>query len=291
MPTRRCSGPRNGRRAWPLNDRGGRAPTIRGWARTHFDAILVDRRTGDRPRTQRARLRRLFSPTSSRIARALLEQPAASWTLAGLAQEVGVSLRTAHLVVNALEEQALVEKARGAIRLRQPGQLLDLWAGEYGLEQHQRRAFFSFVRNPRELARLLPARATARKERVALTLHAGAQLFAPVVRSPEVHAYVLGDVESLAREVDLRPAEAGAGSSGLQHFRRRALRCASPGSQSVAGRLDRCLADPWATCGAPRLSPILPVNGNHATKTWPSRIRAQYPPLPAGGERRALWPV
>lgn len=173
--------------------------------------ILVDRRTGDRPRAQRGRLRRLFSPKSSRVARALLEQPAASWTLAGLAQEVGVSLRTAHLVVNALEEKAFVEKARGAIRLRQPGNLLDLWAEQYSLDQHERRTFYSFVRNPRELAGLLAARAAARQGRLALTVHAGAQLVAPFVRSADVHAYVLGDVDGLARDLDLRPAEAGAG--------------------------------------------------------------------------------
>lgn len=184
---------------------------LAGNAFLRFGGILVDRRTGDRPRAQRARLRRLFSPKSSRIARALLEQPAASWTLAGLAKEVGVSVRTAHLVVNALEEKAFVEKARGAIRLRQPGDLLDLWAGEYSLDQHERHTFYSFVRNPRELARLLAARAAARHERVALTLHAGAQLVAPFVRSADVHAYVVGDVDGLARDLDLRPAEAGAG--------------------------------------------------------------------------------
>ncbi|MBI3105304.1 MAG: hypothetical protein HYY95_06990, partial [Candidatus Rokubacteria bacterium] len=109
------------------------------------------------------------------------------------------------------EEKAFVEKARGAIRLRQPGDLLDLWAGEYSLDQHERHTFYSFVRNPRELARLLAARAAARHERVALTLHAGAQLVAPFVRSADVRAYVVGDVDGLARDLDLRPAEAGAG--------------------------------------------------------------------------------
>ena len=37
------------------------------------------------------------------------------------------------------------------------------------------------MRNPRELAGLLVSRAAARQERIALTLHTGAQLVAPFV--------------------------------------------------------------------------------------------------------------
>ena len=131
------------------------------------------------------------------------------WTLARLADEAAISLRTAHLVINALEEKAFVDKRRGAIRLEQPGALLDLWGENYRVDEHRRRTYYSFVRNPRELAATLASEADAQKARLALTLHSGAALVAPFVRSADVHAYFRGDVEHLVKAVDLRPVESG----------------------------------------------------------------------------------
>ena len=182
---------------------------LTGNAFLRLDGVLVDRRTEARPPRARARLRRLVAPRSSRVLRVFLEQPKAAWTLTRLAEEATVSLRTAHLVVNGLEEKAFVSKARGGIRLTQPGALLDLWAGEYDLAQHRRRSFYTFARNARELARAIATAAAAQDSRLALTLHSGAALVAPFVRSPDVHAYVVGDLDPLILEIDLRPADTG----------------------------------------------------------------------------------
>lgn len=180
-----------------------------GNAFLRFDGVLVDRRSAERPVRERSRLRRLFSPKSSRVLRVLLEQPKMEWTLARLADEAMISLRTAHLVVNALEEKAFVDKRRGAIRLQQPGAVLDLWGESYRLDQHRRFTYYSFIRDPRELVGKLAAHAGTQKTRLALTLHSGAALVAPFVRSPDVHAYFLGDVDRLVKAVDLRPVESG----------------------------------------------------------------------------------
>jgi hypothetical protein len=182
-----------------------------GNAFLRFDGILVDRRSGQRPARAKTRLRRLFSPKSSRIVRVLLNRPDDDWTLSRLATEAAVSVRTAHLVINALEEKALVDKQRGAIRLAKPGPLLDLWAENYRLEQHRRRTFYSFIRNPRELASKLAAEAGAQRIQLALTLHAGAALVAPFVRYTDVHAFVAGDIDRFAKALDLRPVETGGG--------------------------------------------------------------------------------
>ncbi len=182
-----------------------------GNAFLRFDGILVDRRSGERPARTKARLRRLFSPKSSRIVRILLNRPADAWTLSRLATEAAVSVRTAHLVINALEEKAFVDKRRGAIRLAKPGSLLDLWAENYRLEQHRRQTFYSFIRSPRELASKLAAEASAQQIQLALTLHAGAALVAPFVRYTELHVYVAGDIDRFVRALDLRPVETGGG--------------------------------------------------------------------------------
>jgi hypothetical protein len=174
-----------------------------------FDGVLIDRRSTERPAREKSRLKRLFSPKSSRVLRVLLEQPDMEWTLARLADEAAISLRTAYLVINALEEKAFVDKRRGAIRLQQPGALLDLWGENYRVDEHRRLTHYSFIRNPRELAATLASRADAQKGRLALTLHSGAALVAPFVRSSDVHAYFRGDVDRLVKAVDLRPVESG----------------------------------------------------------------------------------
>jgi hypothetical protein len=174
-----------------------------------FDGVLVDRVSAEVPPRARARLRHLFAPKASRLLRVLLEHPGEEWTLARLAGEAATSLRTAHLMVNALEEKALLEKRRGAIRLQKSGELLDLWAQNYSLERHGRHTFYSFVRDPRELAARLTAHAVRHQESVGLTLHSGAALVTPFVRSADVHAYFLGDRQRLVKALDLRPVESG----------------------------------------------------------------------------------
>jgi hypothetical protein len=81
---------------------------LAGNAFLRFDGVLVDRASPKPPPRAKARLRRLFAPKSSRIIRALLEQRGESWTLARLAEEATVSLRTTHLVINALEDRKSV---------------------------------------------------------------------------------------------------------------------------------------------------------------------------------------
>lgn len=174
-----------------------------------FDGVYVERQSTERPARAKARLRRLFSPRSSRVIRVLLEHREEAWTLARLAEEAGVSLRTAHLVVNSLDEKAFAERKRGAIRLVKAGDLLDLWSENYQIDEHPRRTFYSFVRNPRELVGQLAEEMSRQRGRAALTLHGGAALVAPFVRSSEIHAYVDGNIDTLVERLDLRPVDAG----------------------------------------------------------------------------------
>jgi hypothetical protein len=120
-----------------------------------------------------------------------------------------VSLRTAHLVVNALQEKGYIEKRRGAITLQKPGYLLDLWAQDYNVEKNHQHTYYTFVRSTNDLAAKLSDHATKHKEAVGLTLHSGAAFIAPFVRPADLHAYFVGDRERLVTTLDLRPVESG----------------------------------------------------------------------------------
>jgi hypothetical protein len=60
-----------------------------------------------------------------------------------------------------------------------------------------------------EVARRLATQAAEHQESAAPTLHSGATLVAPFVRSPDVHACFTGDLERLVAAPDLRPVESG----------------------------------------------------------------------------------
>ncbi len=182
---------------------------LAGNAYLRFDGILVERTGRRAPREARVRLRRLFSPRSTRVLRVFLENPKVEWTLAQLGAAAQVSLRTAHLVVNALADKAFVEKRRGSIRLAKGGDLLDLWVENYSFDLNQRSAFYSFIREPRKLMQRIALTAGRAGVDYAFTLHSGASLVAPFVRFTDVHLYIGGSPAPLVEALDLRPVESG----------------------------------------------------------------------------------
>ncbi len=182
---------------------------LAGNAFLKFDGVLIERTGKAVPRQAKAVLRRLFSPKASRILRAFLENAGRSWTLAQLAEEVHVSLRTAYLVVNTLAEKGYVEKRRGAIALLNPGELLDLWAQHYTVDLNRQQTYYTFTRSHREFFEKLAAGARRHRFRYALTLHSGASLVAPFIRFTDIHFYFTGELEALIASLDLRPVERG----------------------------------------------------------------------------------
>jgi len=182
---------------------------LTGNAFLRFDNVLIEKTSKEVPRQARARLRHLFSPRASRVLRAFLEDSKREWTLLHLSREARVSLRTAYLVVNGLQEKAFVEKKRGAIALLKPGELLDLWAQNYTVDLNQKQTYYTFDRSTWKFLEKLAAFARRRRDRYALTLHSGASLVAPFVRFTDIHFYFTGELEDLVQALDLRPVETG----------------------------------------------------------------------------------
>lgn len=179
---------------------------LTGNAFLQFDNVLIERAGKELPRRERVSRRRLFAPKSSRILRFLLENPKVEWSLTRLSNEAQVSIRTAHAVVNALEDKAYVRKRRAAIALLKPAELLDLWAQNYSVEVNPERAYYTFTRSLREFLEKLRGKAGTG---YALTLHSGASLVAPFVRHTDIHFYWRGNLKKLVSSLDLRPVETG----------------------------------------------------------------------------------
>ena len=177
-----------------------------------FEDFYVEKSVERNPFPARGRPASLFTPVSSRLARAFLEEPGRAWKLIELVQATGVSLGHASNVARRLIEEGYVAEAARRLHLIQPASLLSAWQTDYSLALHHRIAYYSFEQDPARLMARLAELAKAQDLRYAVTSFAGAWLVAPFVHGvATVHWYV-GQEDEVPRWVealDLRPVDSG----------------------------------------------------------------------------------
>jgi len=207
-----------------LRDAGVGWLTLDGEASLQFDAVFIQRESRASmataqdilkyarvPQQRQRRLPLPFSSRSSRIVRALLERPDQLYVLRDLAQEAGVTLRSADLAIARLIEKGYVIRENGPLRLIKPKELLDAWAAVYKFQEvNQLSYYYSLARDFEEFAAKLRALPDNLRDNYRLTLYAGASLISPQMRFNEVHLYVRGDLADWAKRLDLSPVESGA---------------------------------------------------------------------------------
>ncbi len=175
-----------------------------GNAYLNVPGLLVERSGRKNPRRERRELRGLFSTKASWVARRLFAEPDREWTMTELSRESDVSLGHVKKVVDRLSGEDLVEKTWGAIRLTDPGGLLDMWREAYVPQEWT--GYHSPVRQQEDLVERM---GDLEDDEWALTLGAGISLVAPFVRSTDVHVYVIGTVDPIVDALDLTPVEFG----------------------------------------------------------------------------------
>ncbi|MDI6809014.1 MAG: type IV toxin-antitoxin system AbiEi family antitoxin [Candidatus Eisenbacteria bacterium] len=177
-----------------------------------FEDLYLERIVDKNPFPRPGRPSSLFTPVSSRILRALLEEPVRTWKVGELAQAAQVSLGQTSNVCRRLLGEDYVVKFQGRIQSNQAGKLLDAWREQYTLAKNTQVAYYSFEREPEQLMARLAATADPRQWRYAVTSFAAAFLVAPFVRGIGTVAwYVDGaaTIDTWVKALDLRPAEAG----------------------------------------------------------------------------------
>src|SRR5262249_7567211 len=173
-----------------------------------FDNVLIEKEGKPNSGPARRPLKALFAPRATRVARALLVQPARSWRLEELGRAAGVSLGHVHNVLRRLEELLWVARDdEGRIVLQKAGDLLDAWREEYSYRANTLSGFVAPVGDKRRVMAALVREATQLGVPHAFTLHAGASLIGPQVRVATVHCYVGGEIEALVRSLGLQPVE------------------------------------------------------------------------------------
>ncbi|MBI3596138.1 MAG: hypothetical protein HY203_03175 [Nitrospirae bacterium] len=174
-----------------------------------FGTVLISKTGAPNPLPARKEARALFSPRASRIIRAFLSDPLRGWLQKDLSEELKLSLGYLHSVIVKLLEQDYLLREGDRLYLKDRKGLLSAWAAAYQYTQNETREFYS-SREPEEFEETLDQYCKKKKTRYALTLFAGARYRAPFVRYPRVHAYFEGNMDTAARELDLKPVPTGA---------------------------------------------------------------------------------
>lgn len=121
----------------------------------------------------------------------LLSDPGRKWHVHDFRQE-GISTGWTSEILSALHDSRLVEREyRGRFSyttLVSPQQLVRAWTERYSFSMNRKYSFRSAKKNL--LAELKTVYGDEKKAPYALTLHTGANLLAPYVKSQAVHAYL-----------------------------------------------------------------------------------------------------
>ncbi|MBS0197729.1 MAG: hypothetical protein JSR77_13320 [Planctomycetes bacterium] len=173
--------------------------------------LQVEGRKNELPDTRPAE--NLFAAKSSRIVRALIEQPERVWRVQDLAREVGVSMGLASRIKHKLIEQAFAEEIAPGIRARNPGALLDAWAAVY---KGRSRAILVYSMDEiAALERRIAGWCADHAVKFALAEFSAAARLSPMVRHKRAAVYIQEalsrDVAGLMmRELELKEVDTGA---------------------------------------------------------------------------------
>jgi len=192
---------------------------LAGNGRLAFGTIYISREGNPNPFSQKRALRSLYSPKASRVLRVLLvrasqRQP---WRLETLAREAQVSLGQVANVKKLLLDREWLESSPTGVVLTSPLALLEEWAQNYPFHRHVAHDFYT-VNSPAGIEAELARLARQLHKPYALTGFSGAVRLAPAVRYQRVWAYLQGEVEPLAKKIDLKSVDSGANVTVLQPY-------------------------------------------------------------------------
>jgi len=154
-------------------------------------------------------LRSLFADKSSRILRVLLTNPARSWTVQDLSAEAGVSIGLTSRVKQKLIDFELMPETKSAIKLTNPGELLDQWRNAYSYEKNEITKYYSSS-TPSEIEKRIANFAGSRGTPYQLTMFSGATRVAAFVRYNFAAFYFSGSILEVEQELGISPTSSGA---------------------------------------------------------------------------------
>lgn len=173
------------------------------------DNIYIER-FGFQKEAEKRELRSIFHAKASRVLRRLLTHPHHLWHVAELAQKANVSTGLVSQVKTKLLDGELAERRGDMFVLVRPADLLKRWGEAYRFDKNEQLEFYS-SKPLAEVDRMLGEHCQQHGIDVAFTLFAGAKaLGSQYLRvANRSHAYVIADIQTLAKELGLKQVDSG----------------------------------------------------------------------------------
>jgi len=190
---------------------------LAGNAFLSFKNIFIDRSGRPNPFTVARISKSVFYPKSSRILRVLLSDPSKRWYVEDLSREAGISIGLTSRVKQALLSEEWIKKENKSFYLVKPEEVFNQWVNNYSYEKNQSFSFYSGLSED-QLETAIKKECEKRKYRYGLALFSGARKVAPFVRFMRFFSYLDGNVDDIAKALQLKKVETGPNVTLLQPF-------------------------------------------------------------------------
>lgn len=190
---------------------------LAGNAFLSFKNVFIDRSGRPNPFAVARLSKSIFSPKSSRILRVLLSDPSKRWYVEDLSREAGISIGLTSRVKKALLSEEWIKEENKSFYLAKPEEVLNQWVNNYSYEKNPSFSFYSGLSED-QLETAIKKECEKRKYRYGLALFSGARKVAPFVRFMRFFSYVDGNIEDIAKTLQLKKVETGANVTLLQPY-------------------------------------------------------------------------
>ena len=185
---------------------------LAGNCRLAFDQVYIQKGQFPNLAIVKRELRSLYSPKAERVLRVLLANPRKTWKTQALAREAAVSLGQVANVKKLLGDREWIRIGQDGFALSDPIALLTEWGTNYKFERNGVEELYT-LQSIAEIEAALTNACEKSNVPLGFTGFSGAARLSPIVRYQRVSAYVLGDIERLAKMLGLKPVPSGANAS------------------------------------------------------------------------------
>jgi len=190
---------------------------LAGNAFINFKNIYIDRGGKPNPFTINRLSRSLFAPKSARILRVLLSAPLKKWYVENLSKEATISIGLASRVKRTLLLKEWIKVEKKGFYLIKPEEVLNQWVSNYSYQKNPSLSYYSGSTDD-ELESVIDSECKKRGYEYGLALFSGARKIAPFVRSMKFFSYIDGDIEDIAKTLQMKKVESGANVTLFQPY-------------------------------------------------------------------------
>lgn len=190
---------------------------LAGNAFLSFKNVFIDRSGRPNPFAVTRLSKSVFSTKSSRILRVLLSDPSKRWYVEDLSKEADISIGLTSRVKQALLTEEWIKEKNKSFYLVKPQEVLTQWANNYSYEKNQGFSFYSGLSED-QIETEIKKECEKRKYLYGLALFSGARKVAPFVRFMRFFSYIDGNIDYIAKALQLKKVETGANVTFLQPY-------------------------------------------------------------------------